>query len=269
MIMENIEITKQNGNINKNKICGIYCISNSKYFYIGQSIDIKRRWQSHKSSLKSGKHHNKFFQRVYDKYNKIDPFIYEIVLECKSQDLSFLESETLLHYIKKYKHKQALNLDDPLNTNCSEETRKRKSEAHKGKKLSPEQCKKISEIQLGTTRPYQRIKIVQLDLEGNLLKIWDGCTSAEKELGFKIQLSRQTSGGFQWQKYSEWKIHPKGKLEKENEQKVAQYNQNNELIAVYDSITKASIATNIRHCNISNNINGIQKSAGGFIWKKV
>lgn len=267
--MENIEITKQNGNINKNKICGIYCISNSKYFYIGQSIDIKRRWQSHKSSLKSGNHHNKFFQRVYDKYNKIDPFIYEIVLECKSQDLSFLESETLLHYIKKYKHKQALNLDDPLSTNCSEETRRRKSEAHKGKKLSPEQCKKISERQLGTTRPYQRIKIVQLDLEGNLLKIWDGCTSAEKELGFKIQLSRQTSGGFQWQKYSEWEIHPKGKLERENEQKVAQYNQNNELIAVYDSITKASIATNIRHCNISNNINGIQKSAGGFIWKKV
>lgn len=265
MIMENIEITKQNGNINKNKICGIYCISNSKYFYIGQSIDIRRRWQSHKSSLKSGKHHNKFFQRVYNKYNKIDPFIYEIVLECKSQDLSFLESETLLHYIKKYKHKQALNLDDPLNTNCSEETRRRKSEAHKGKKLSPEQRKKISERQLGTTRPHQRIKIVQLDLEGNLLKIWDGHISAEKELGFRISMSRQTSGGFQWQKYSEWEIHPKGKLEKENEQKVAQYNQNNELIAVYDSITKASIATNIRHCNISNNINGIQKSAGGFI----
>ena len=267
--MENIEITKQNGNINKNKICGIYCISNSKYFYIGQSIDIRRRWQSHKSSLKSGKHHKKYCQRVYNKYNKIDPFIYEIVLECKSQDLSFLESETLLHYIKKYKHKQALNLDDPLNTNCSEETRRRKSEAHKGKKLSPEQRKKISERQLGTTRPHQRIKIVQLDLEGNLLKIWDGHISAEKELGFRISMSRQTSGGFQWQKYSEWEIHPKGKLEKENEQKVAQYNQNNELIAVYDSITKASIATNIRHCNISNNINGIQKSAGGFIWKKV
>ena len=267
--MENIKITKQNGNIRKSKICGIYCISNSKYFYIGQSVNIKSRWQSHKSSLKSGKHHNKFFQRVYNKYNEVDPFIYEIVLECNSWDLSFLESETLLHYIKKYKYKQALNLEDPLNTNCSEETRKRKSEAHKGKKLSPEQCRKISEKQLGISRPQQRIKIVQLDLEGNLIKIWDGIISAGKELGIKIQLSRQTSGGFQWQKYSDWKINPKGKLEKENEQKVAQYNQNNELIAVYDSITKASIATNIKHCNISNNINGIQKSAGGFIWKKL
>ena len=267
--MNDIEITKQNGNIKKNEICGIYCISNSKYFYIGQSINIKKRWQSHKSSLTSGKHHNKFFQRVYNKYNEIDPFIYEIVLECDSQNLSFLESETLLHYIKKYKHKQALNLEDPLNTNCSEETRKKKSDSHKGKKLTQEQRKKISERQLGTTRPYQRIKIVQLDLEGNLLKIWDSCTSAQKELGFKIQLSRQTSGGFQWQKYSDWENNPKGKLEKENEQKVAQYNQNNELIAVYDSITKASIATNIKHCNISNNINGIQKSAGGFIWKKI
>ena len=51
MIMENIEITKQNGNIRKSKICGIYYISNSKYFYIGQSVNIKSRWQSHKSSL--------------------------------------------------------------------------------------------------------------------------------------------------------------------------------------------------------------------------
>lgn len=28
----------------RRKICGIYCISNDYFFYIGQSVDIYKRW---------------------------------------------------------------------------------------------------------------------------------------------------------------------------------------------------------------------------------
>ena len=41
--------------------CGIYMIQNLVNFkiYIGQSVDIERRWGEHKYELNGGYHHNK------------------------------------------------------------------------------------------------------------------------------------------------------------------------------------------------------------------
>jgi len=97
--------------------------------------------------------------------------------------------------------------------------------------------------------------------------LWDSRTEVKKELGINIQLSRKQSGGFQWQKYKDYKINPKGKIIYDNEQPVYQYSINNDFIAKYNSIKQASDATNIKHCNISNTIHGKQKTAGGFIWR--
>ena len=52
----------------KNDICGIYCITNSKYFYVGLSKHVKERWNQHKRDLKKGIHKNTFMQREYNKY---------------------------------------------------------------------------------------------------------------------------------------------------------------------------------------------------------
>ena len=173
-------IDKQNGNVaadkldsnNVNKVCGIYKISNSKYFYIGLSIDIRNRWKQHLRALKKGVHKNIFIQRVYNKYKDLDPFEFSILCECD-----------------------------------------------------------------------------------------------KKDLGIAVQFSGKQSGGFQWQKYEEYKINPKGKIFYDKEQPGYQYSINNDFIAKYDSIKHASEATNIKHCNISNTIHGKQKTAGGFIWK--
>ena len=85
--MNNMKIDKQNGNVaidkldsnNVNKVCGIYKISNSKYFYIGLSIDIRNRWKQHLRALKKGIHKNIFIQRVYNKYKDLDPFEFSIL----------------------------------------------------------------------------------------------------------------------------------------------------------------------------------------------
>jgi hypothetical protein len=63
---------------NIEKICGIYCISNSKYFYLGQSVDIYRRWNKHRWELKNDKHKNQIMQNVYNLYKEDDPFEYTI-----------------------------------------------------------------------------------------------------------------------------------------------------------------------------------------------
>lgn len=272
--MNNMQIDKQNGSVVSNnlnndtsdKICGIYKISNSKYFYIGLSVNIRNRWKQHIRSLKKGVHKNIFMQRVYNKYKDLDPFEFSILCECDRKDLGTLE--------KKYFDLELINSDKIALNNkpCgldfwTDEMLENSKKSHTGKKLSEEHRKKISEGQKGNIRKNQRIPIVQISLEGEFIKLWDSRTEVKKELGIDVQLSRKQSGGFQWQKYKDYKINPKGKVIYDNEQPVYQYSINNDFIAKYNSIKQASEATNIKHCNISNTIHGKQKTAGGFIWR--
>jgi group I intron endonuclease len=86
-----------------NKISGIYKIinkTNGKY-YIGSSINIKRRWSNHKDMLKRNIHPNSHLQSSWKKYGK-DNFEFLIVetispnllveVEQKYLDASFKES---------------------------------------------------------------------------------------------------------------------------------------------------------------------------------
>ena len=248
------------------KVCGIYCISNSKYFYVGLSRNIRNRWNQHQRSLKKGTHCNVFMQRVYNKYNLTDPFEYTILCECDPKDLGILEKKYFDEY-QKNSQKIALN-ERECGLDCwTDETIQKQKEAHVGKKHSEETKRKISKGQKGHTRPYQRVPIVQLSLDGEFIKVWNSKLTVKEELGINVQLNRKQSGGFQWQRYSEYKTSPKGKLTYDNVREVCQYSKTGECIKKYNSIQEASDATGIKHCNISNALNGIQKSAGGYIWK--
>ena len=89
----------------------------------------------------------------------------------------------------------------------SKETRDKMSKSHKGKntwtkgrKMSEENKKKIS------------IAIVQLGLEGDLIKIWNGCREAEEKGKFNhahinscCKGNRKTHKGYKWMYLSEYK----------------------------------------------------------------
>lgn len=81
------------------KICGIYKIENTvnHMIYIGQSIDILKRWIEHKYELNKGIHVNKHLQRAWNKYGQ-DVFIFSIVELCNEQDLNDLEIKYIMHY---------------------------------------------------------------------------------------------------------------------------------------------------------------------------
>lgn len=51
---------------------GIYKIKNriTHKVYIGESLDIKQRWASHKSELRRGKHHSERLQKDWNKYGE-------------------------------------------------------------------------------------------------------------------------------------------------------------------------------------------------------
>lgn len=143
-------------------VCGIYCIENliNNKKYIGQSIDIYRRWTNHKSDLNSGRHGNTHLQAAWDKYGS-NNFEFKIIEECLEQMLD----EREVYYINKYdcmNNNCGYNLESGgnLNKHPSIETRKKMSESHIGKQVgenSPswgkpktaETKKKISEAKIG------------------------------------------------------------------------------------------------------------------------
>ena len=87
--------------IQKEIIQGIYKIENTKTHkvYIGQSIDIYRRWQDHKYALERNEHHSRKLQNSYNRVKDKSIFEYSIleVVEYK-EDLNIREK----YYIDKY-----------------------------------------------------------------------------------------------------------------------------------------------------------------------
>lgn len=80
--------------MNKNKICGIYKITNkiNNKCYIGKSIDIYNRWYDHKraADTSSNDTYNRPLYQAFRKYG-IEAFSFEILEECSEQMLSTQE----------------------------------------------------------------------------------------------------------------------------------------------------------------------------------
>jgi group I intron endonuclease len=72
--------------------CGIYFISNliNNKIYVGQSINIEKRWIQHKRELRNNIHENKRLQNAWNKY-KEENFEFSIACECEEKQLNTLE----------------------------------------------------------------------------------------------------------------------------------------------------------------------------------
>lgn len=251
------------------KICGIYCISNSKYFYIGQSVDIYRRWNRHRWELKNNKHKNQIMQNVYNLYTETDPFEYTIIKETIITELNKTEKEFIIEYHYKFPSKRCMNIADPERCYTSNpETRKKISMTMTGKSLSEETKAKMSESRKGQKHKWSRKKMVQLDTYGNLIKVWDSVKDAEQELEIRIHKKNKLCGGFQWQSYEEWLENPKKAVcHKHNiTSTVKQYDLQGNLLNIWKSPKDASKGTNTSSSALSACLNGKGKTAEGFLW---
>jgi group I intron endonuclease len=116
-------------------VCGIYCIENviNHKKYVGQSIDIYRRWRDHKNELNGNRHHNMYLQRAWNRDGE-DSFRFYVLEECNESLLDDRES----YHINTFNctnNKYGYNIEDGGNANkiLAKETREKISEARLGR----------------------------------------------------------------------------------------------------------------------------------------
>jgi hypothetical protein len=225
----------------KNKICGIYCIENliNNKKYIGQSIDINQRWRTHKSELNNNKHYNIQLQRAWNKYGNKN-FNFYIIENCDYMCIDEREK----FYIAKYNtYKNGYNRD---------------LGGSKDKDVSPDFGKKISQARLNKTadekyeimkanikaHEFESIPVYQIDLNGNIVKLWSSARRAGKELNIIqsviwtcLNKTRKTYKGYIWLYESEIEEFNLNDYINQNTQakKIYQFNFDGELIKEWDS----------------------------------
>lgn len=74
-------------------LCGLYLIVNlvNRKRYIGSTNNIRNRFYSHRTALRSGKHHNTLLQRAWTKYGEVN-FEFRIFMLSSLNDRLSLES---------------------------------------------------------------------------------------------------------------------------------------------------------------------------------
>lgn len=119
---------------------GIYAINcKNECIYIGQSININDRKNSHLRKLRINKHYNMYLQRIYNKYK--DYITFELIEKCAPEILT----EREMFWINKLRPKCNIQIPaDSTHFTITDESRKKMSEISK-KRMTSEMKKKISD----------------------------------------------------------------------------------------------------------------------------
>lgn len=82
---------------------GIYQIQNTVNGnkYIGSAVNLRKRWNLHKTELNSGKHHNQHMQHSWNKYGK-DIFKFNPIIICSKDNLIMYEQLCLDNLYPEY-----------------------------------------------------------------------------------------------------------------------------------------------------------------------
>lgn len=138
------------------KVCGIYKIINSLNgkVYVGKSVNIWKRWQSHKDKLVKGVHFNTHLQASYNTHGSIY-FTCEVIEECAESDLSEREKYWIIQFNSKDNQLGYNKVDGGLGGTLNSESLEKMSNSLKGRKLSDETKLKISKALKGKSRPQE------------------------------------------------------------------------------------------------------------------
>lgn len=146
---------------------GIYKIDNliNGKVYIGQVMNIDKRWKEHINSLNAQSHYNNYLQRAWNKYGQ-ENFKFEVLEECEESELTEREQYWIDYYgglnsSNNYNLREADKCGKLSNVTIqkrtetrksfkhSEETKRKISQSHIGIKHSKETKQKLSDLHKG------------------------------------------------------------------------------------------------------------------------
>lgn len=178
--------------INKNSICGIYQITNqiNGKIYIGQSIDIERRWNQHRYGKGSI-----ILKNAINKYG-INNFKFEIL-----EEIAFIDKNHTIEKLTELEDKWLNDKKPYLKENGYNQNKKGKPNIPIVRPKDYGQL--ISKIKIDNNHCGKPIN--QYNLEGKLMKKWKSAAQVERCLGFKAEnisacclRKTKTSNGYIW-----------------------------------------------------------------------
>lgn len=222
--------------------CGIYKITNliTSESYIGQSVNIERRFKEHCTSKDKCVIHI-----AINKYGK-ENFSFDIIEICEQKELNEKEIYWIKYYNTYYK-----GYNETLG----------------GQTFSIINNEKINQYSIDGKYIKTFNSITEAERELNITyqgsQINAACSNKD---------NRKSAFGFQWKYYKDVNnikdIPPLENYIDRARKLIYQYDKNDNLIAIYKNITDASIQTSIGRTSISNCLNGRSKMAGKYKWKK-
>lgn len=239
----------------KRKICGIYMIKNkiNGKIYIGQSVNINQRKSRHKSDLNKNKHGNSHLQNSWNKYEEKN-FEFTIIEECNVDMLNNKE----IYWINYY--------DSCNNSNGYNE----KTGGNNNFVLSDNYINKMREAQF-------KIPILQINLNGIIVKEWSGAREASKTLNISqsciwqcVNNNRKTYKNFIWIKKEKYKINNFNINDYINQNtqpiKIVQLNLYGNLIKIWNSSSEAHIIGHFDSSSIIKCCKHKSKSHKRYMW---
>lgn len=136
-------------------IYGIFNIVNGKVL-VGSSSKVRTRLKQHKLLAKRNKHLNPHFQSAWNKYGKMS-FEFRI-LELCPENMLIQREDAWMEYYNSTHNCFGYNMQNASRTFISEEIRKNMSKAGKGKIITPEWRKHMSEGQRGKVHLSEKAK---------------------------------------------------------------------------------------------------------------
>lgn len=230
------------------KLCGVYKITNliNGKIYVGQSVDIERRWEQHKRIGQGqlngfyAKDGRRPLYRAINKYG-VNSFKFEILELC---------SEEMLYEREQY----WIDLLHANTKNCTGYN--------------------LNDGGAGNKNNTQQRYAYQYDLDGNYIGEYESITKATLSMGLKpnsgaiqnaIGVEGKTSCGYQWRYEKLNKISAISYYSKRN--KVAMYDKNGKLLKIFANTTEAGNSINKTHSAIEYNCKNKSKYCGGYIFR--
>ena len=258
----------------------IYLITNkiNNKHYVGQTINkrgFKGRYNHRgESNIEKVYNYHSYYKKVnkpYNEYllNSITKYGFDNFEVNEIFDVAFSEEELNIKekcWIKVY-------MSDSFKLGYN------KNEGGKNARLSDMTKSNLSKSMIESNH-YIAKPIVQLDLKGNVIKIWDNGANEIKRC-LKVDTKairgccqkkpkRYTYKNFIWLYEEDYKINGldlQYHLNNKRVREVLQYNLDGTFIKEWAMLIEASEELNINRCAISFCCNKKTKSSGGFIWK--